>query len=348
MTRRSRPAPAPAVPPPAAPASSGPAATGAPLGSTGRIHPAIGLGLWGLGRWAPADEAGLRATLDHALRAGIPWVDTAEVYGAGRSERLLGDRLAQAPGGEPRPFLSTKLSWEHLRSSQVRASLIGSLRRLGVPSVDLYLVHAPDPRVPLGETLGALSALRTEGRIAAIGVSNFSLEDLEAVEAECPDVEVVADQVRFNLFEREEADPIRDHCRRRGIVIEAYSPTARGVLAGRFLTGAPPPGDPRRGHGLFAPARWPRVQKASRELADLAAEAHVPLLSLALHAISRTGAAPVFGASHPAQFDEVLAAWSIRPPDRALDRAEAIGRAAAEEEGRPIPGPAPARRRRRG
>jgi aryl-alcohol dehydrogenase-like predicted oxidoreductase len=301
------------------------------MGGTGALHPPIGLGLWGMGRWDPAEEEHTRTVLDRGLEAGIRWIDTAEVYGAGRSERLVGDAIARIPAGAPVPFVSTKLSWEHLRASQIRASLLGSLRRLGVPKADLYLVHAPDPHVPIVETMGTLEGLWKAGLIGALGVSNFSLEELEAAEAALSEAELVVNQVRFNLFEREDADPLVEYCRRKRIVLEAYSPTARGLLAGRFLTGrAPPHRDARGGRGVFAPEVFPEFQVRARRLKTLAEEAGVPMLSLAFHALARQGAAPVFGASRPDQVDSALAAWALAPAADVLDRAERIGRGDAD------------------
>ncbi|HEV2166453.1 MAG TPA: aldo/keto reductase, partial [Thermoplasmata archaeon] len=217
-----------------------------PMGRSGRGHPPIGLGLWSVGRWTAADEARTRETLAHAIDRGVRWFDTAEVYGTGRSERLLGDVLATGAPPSSGLFVATKVSWEHLRPSQVRAALTGSLQRMGRRSVDLFLVHAPDPRVPIAETMGALEALWKEGKVGAIGVSNFGVEELEAAQAALSEAEIVVDQVRFNLFDREDAEPIREYCARHRIVVEAYTPLLRGLLAGRYLDGERPPPEIRR------------------------------------------------------------------------------------------------------
>ncbi|HEV2317633.1 MAG TPA: aldo/keto reductase [Thermoplasmata archaeon] len=321
--RRGRAAKAPAEVP-AAGRFDGPAL---PMGRSGARHPPIGLGLWALGRWYPDDEERTRNVLQHALGRRIPWVDTAEVYGAGRSERILGDALARGADGASRPFLSTKVSWEHLRAAQVRAALIGSRHRLGVERIDLYLVHAPDPHVPIAETMAAMEAVWKEGHVSSIGVSNFSVEELEAARGALSEAEIAVNQVRFNLFEREDAEPVLEYCRQHRIVVEAYTPTARGLLAGRFLTGrGPAKSDPRHGRGIFDAERFPTYQKRALELDALAREAGVPMLSLALHYLTRVGAAPVFGASTAEQFDEVLDAWGRRPTDEVLDRADRIAR----------------------
>ena len=306
--------PTPAAPPP----------EGIPLGTTGRDHPPLGLGLWGMGRWDAKSEMLTRATIRHALEVGVAWFDTAEVYGGGRSERLLGDALAEAPSGHT-PFLTTKVSSEHLRPAQVRAALTQSLRRLGRKSVDVYLVHAPDPRLPIGPTMEALEALWKEGKVGAIGVSNFSVEDLVAARDALSEAPLVVNQVRYSLLARAEGDAVFDYCRKNGIVIEAYTPLARGLLAGRYLDGTSPPEDVRRfSRDLFDQDRFPEVRETARALRALAVEADVPLVSIALHWLARRRVAPVFGVRTADQLDQVLAAWAVRPPDAVLDRADAI------------------------
>ncbi len=280
-----------------------------------------------MGRWSAEDEARTKATIGRAYEQGMRWFDTAEVYGSGRSERLLGEVLRRAAGDAPDAFVVTKVSWEHLRASQVKASLINSLERLGRRSVDLYLVHAPDAHVPLTETMPALEALWKEGRIGTIGVSNFSVEELEAAQAALTEARVTVNQVRYNLFDREDADPIRDYCRAQGILLEAYTPLARGLLAGRYLTGKGLPAEVRRyAQRKLAPLRLPNLLERARALAALAEEAKVPLASIGLHWLERQGAAPVVGMSRPEQVDANLAAWAARPTAAVLERADAIAR----------------------
>jgi aryl-alcohol dehydrogenase-like predicted oxidoreductase len=298
-----------------------------PLGAGPKRHPLLGLGLWGLGRWSAEDEARTKATVARAYELGVRWFDTAEVYGAGRSERLLGDVLRRAAGGAEEALVATKLSWEHLRPGQARASLIRSLERLGRRSVDLYLVHAPDPRVPLSETMAALEALWKEGRIGAIGVSNFSAAQLEEAGRHLAETRLVVDQVRYNMFDREEAEAVLPYCREHGILVEAYTPLARGLLHGRYLDGRRPPPEVRQyAQDLFGESRLPEIVERARALRELATEASVPLASIALHWLSERGAAPVFGASRPEQVEGNLAAWSQRPPAEVIARADAIVR----------------------
>jgi aryl-alcohol dehydrogenase-like predicted oxidoreductase len=298
-----------------------------PLPGSKKPHPALGFGLWGMGRWKRPDEDRTRVSLERAIEVGMRWFDTAEVYGNGRSERVLGEALHRAPAVAKESFVVTKVSWEHLRPEQLRASLVGSLERLGRPYVDLYLVHAPDPHVPLKDTMPALEAIWKEGRIGAIGVSNFSVEEMETAQAALSEARIAVNQVRYNLFDREDGDPIREYCQAHGVVIEAYTPFARGLLHGRYLTGKRVPPEVRRfTERIFEPDRFAAIQERGRALQALANDAGVPLASIALHWLESRGATPLFGASRPDQIDSNLAAWEARPPRKILEEADAIAR----------------------
>jgi len=329
MTARTTKTPArrPRKPTPGTPGPKAPFIGSIPLAAGRKEHPALGIGLWAVGRWTPTDEAKTKATIGRAYEKGFRWFDTAEVYGNGRSERILGDVLLRAAGGAPDAFVTTKVSWEHLRPAQVRASLINSLERLGRPTVDLYLIHAPDPKVPLAQTLPALEALWKEGRVGAIGVSNFGVEELEEAARHLSATPIVVNQVRYNLFDRDEAEPVREYCRAHRILIAAYSPLARGLLHGRYLDREKPTAEFKRFIQRQSETDLlPEVLRRARALRDLAQEANVPLGSIALHWLARNGAAPIVGASRPEQVDGNLAAWAVRPDDAVLDRADAIAR----------------------
>jgi aryl-alcohol dehydrogenase-like predicted oxidoreductase len=299
---------------------------GLPLGKTGRTHPALGLGLWSMGRWTPDDEKRTRETIQYALTRSVPWIDTAEVYGDGRSERLFGDAIAREPPATL-PFVTTKVSWEHLHRAQVRAALVRSLSRLGLPSVDVYLVHAPSDTVPISETMESMESLWKEGKARAVGVSNFSVEEVRAAQSALREAPLVVNQVKYSLLAPADGDAVVDYCRQEGIVVEAYTPLARGILAGRYLDGKAPPAEVRRfARDLFEVDRFPEVVAKARRIRGVAEDAGVPMASIALHWLRRRGAAPVFGASRPDQIDQVFDAWHHRPSEKVLDAADAIAR----------------------
>ena len=298
-----------------------------PLAGTDRAHPALGMGLWALGRWKPEDEERTRQALARAYELGVRWFDTAEVYGAGRSERILGEYLHATPSAGTEAFVTTKVSWEHLRPTQIRAALINSLERLGRRSVDLYLVHAPDARVPLADTMGTLESLWKDRKVGAVGVSNFSVDELEEAQRHLAEARIVVNQVRYSLLERDDADAVVDYCRAHGILVEAYTPLARGLLAGRYLDGGTIPPEVRRfAQDLFGESTLETVVQRGRALRSLAQEAEVPVAAIALRWLRAKGIAPVFGSSRPAHVEEVVAAWATDVPEGVLARAERIAR----------------------
>jgi aryl-alcohol dehydrogenase-like predicted oxidoreductase len=320
-------APRPKRTKPTSPSSAASPVGDTPLPGSPKPHPPIGIGLWALGRWKREDEDRTRTVLETAVTEGIRWFDTAEVYGNGRSERLLGEIFERSPALASESFVVTKVSWEHLRPSQVVAALTQSLERLGLPSVDLYLIHAPDPKVPLKETLATLEELWRRGKVKALGVSNFSLEELSLAVDHLSEARIVVNQVRFNLLDRADAEPIQAFCRDRGILLEAYTPLARGLLSGRYLQGRSAPAEVRRfAQRFFEGDRWPVYVERARRIRDLAERAGVPMASLALHWLRAQGAAPVFGASRPSQVQENMAAWRSVPDASLLQEADELAR----------------------
>ncbi|TWP49369.1 aldo/keto reductase [Lentzea tibetensis] len=234
---------------------------------------AIVAGGWQAGRedWAGIDDADSVAAYRASFDAGVTTFDTAEEYGAGHSERLLGQALG---GVRDDVVIATKVSWRNLTAAKVAEACERSLRNLGTDRIDLYQIHWPagtfgSPVVPLEETLGALEALRDQGKIRAIGVSNFSREQLAQARGV---TRIDAVQNPFSLFWRTyEAE---DLC------LMAYSPLAQGLLAGR--TGPFEPGDNRAGNRLFRGENFARAQAALVQLREIAAEHRVTVGQLAL------------------------------------------------------------------
>ncbi|MDX6519587.1 MAG: hypothetical protein QOF08_192 [Gaiellales bacterium] len=223
------------------------------LGSGGPEISVVGFGTWEAGgsHWGPnSSEHEVVAAIHAGLDAGINWVDTAEVYGQGVSEQIVGRALA----GRPDTLLFTKVAPDDegsgLRPDQVRAAMDASLRRLAADHVDLYQIHWPDDSVALEETWAAMADLVTAGKTRFIGVSNF---DRARVERCAAIHQVTSVQNEFSLLERGDRDGLLPWLTESGIGYLAYSPLAAGRLTGAMtgdvVFGS---GDWRGGQGEFA------------------------------------------------------------------------------------------------
>src|SRR6266550_2118763 len=196
----------------------------------------IGLGTWSIGgsMWGGTDEQAVLETIRAALEHGINLIDTAPVYGLGRAEELVGQALAKY-GKREEVIIATKvgLEWrgDQVFRNSTRARIMqeidDSLRRLQTDYIDIYQVHWPDPLVPIEETAEAMHQLYKQGKIRAIGVSNYSREQIERFRRVAP-VHVV--QPPYNLFERGIEADILPYCRKNGIATLGYGALCRGLL----------------------------------------------------------------------------------------------------------------------
>jgi aryl-alcohol dehydrogenase-like predicted oxidoreductase len=298
-----------------------------------RLTPVV-FGAWAIGglMWGGSDEAQAVDAIRAALDAGINAIDTAASYGGGQSEVLVGRALR---GRRERAIVATKcgLQWDQpagaarletlgldgrthrlshdLRPASVREECEGSLRRLGVETIDLYQIHRPDPVHGFEDALAEMLKLRDEGKIRWIGVSNFTVEETAQAQRVAG---IVSVQPGYSLLEREIEVDLLPWCRGEGVGVIAYSPLARGLLAGKIGPGvAFPPTDHRSSLPLFAPESRRRVLAALEKVRPLA-EAHgVSLANLAVAwVIGEPGiTAALVGARTAAQAAENARAASV-------------------------------------
>ncbi|MDR7560481.1 MAG: aldo/keto reductase [Armatimonadota bacterium] len=193
-----------------------------PLGWTGVPVPVIGQGTWQMERDGRRAVAALRAGLD----AGMTHIDTAEMYGAGRVEEIVGEAIA---GRRYEVFLASKVLPEHATFPGVLRACEGSLRRLRTEWLDLYLLHWPSTH-PLEETVRAFERLVREGKIRFYGVSNFDVPDLEGAVAVAGEGRVACNQVLYHLGERAIEHAVLPWCEARGIAVVGYSPFGSGAF----------------------------------------------------------------------------------------------------------------------
>ncbi|CAB3699815.1 MAG: aldo/keto reductase [Achromobacter sp.] len=286
----------------------------------------IGLGTWAIGgwMWGGADDSASIATLRGAVERGINLIDTAPVYGFGHSEEMVGQALA---GLRDRAVIATKggLEWagEGVRRNsspqRLRREVEDSLRRLRTDRIDLYQIHWPDPLVPIEDTARTLEALQREGKILAVGVSNYSPEQMDAFRAVLPLASV---QPPYNLFERAIERDVLPYAREHGLAVLAYGALCRGLLSGRMTVdttfGAD---DLRASDPKFRRPRFDQYVRATKELEAMARIRYdKPVLALAIRWVLDSGPTiALWGARRPEQLDGVDEAcgWRLSDADMA-------------------------------
>jgi diketogulonate reductase-like aldo/keto reductase len=210
------------------------------LGKTGESVAAIGLGTWNMGgRESPdyRDDERLIEAISYAVELGMNHIDTAEMYAAGHAEELVGEAVKQFSRDEV--FIATKVWPSNLRYEDVIRSCRRSLERLQLKYVDLYMVHWPNPRIPLQETMKAMEKLVKDGLVRYIGVSNFDVELLEEAMNALKREEIVANQVEYSLEAREVERELIPFCERNGITVTAYTPLGKGRIPAEAASNTP-------------------------------------------------------------------------------------------------------------
>ena len=264
-----------------------------------------------------ASEADVTAAMAAAFDGGVRHFDTASTYAGGRSEELLGEFLR---GRRDAVFLASKADPAELTADAMLRAVEGSLKRLGVEQIDLYYIHWPRAGHDLRPRMEGLAQAQRDGKIGAIGVSNFTVAQLEQVsEVARP----AAHQLGYNLLWRYMDAEIIPYCARHDIAVVAYSPLAHGILTGKY--GRDPgltPGDQRHSILPFRADLWPEVFVGVERMKELAAEAKLPLPTLALRwLLARPDIATVVvGARNAAQSAANLTA--LAPPVPAAVLAE--------------------------
>jgi diketogulonate reductase-like aldo/keto reductase len=200
--------------------------------------PVFGLGTWEMGgrheRNLDNDDERDITTIQKALQMGITHIDTAEAYAAGYTETLIGKAIQSVD--RKKLFLTSKVSADHLLYADVMTACKASLKRLQTDYLDLYLVHKPNPEIPIADTMHALDDLVAEGLIKHIGVSNFNNERLEEAQFYAKN-KIVANEVHYNLTHREvERKNVLTYCENNDIMVIAYRPVGKGTYAKKSIT----------------------------------------------------------------------------------------------------------------
>jgi aryl-alcohol dehydrogenase-like predicted oxidoreductase len=290
------------------------------LGSSGLQVSRVGLGGNNFGR--RLDLEGTRAVVESALAEGITFFDTADIYGGGKSEQFVGEILE---GRRDQVVLATKFGMaEGGRGTRdyLRRALAGSLERLRTDYVDLYYYHQPDGQTAVAETIEAMNELVEEGTVRAIGVSNFSAEQLDEAVKAGP---VAAVQNRYSLLERGAEKDVLPRSAELGVSFIPYFPLASGLLTGKYRRGEPPPRGTRlEGSNSLTDEAFDVVE----ELDEFARERGHTLLELAIAGLASQPAVAsvIAGATKPEQVQANAAAadWELGADE--LAELSSIGR----------------------
>jgi aryl-alcohol dehydrogenase-like predicted oxidoreductase len=273
------------------------------LGNSDMEITSIGFGSWAIGGpgwdfgWGPQEDRDSVAAIHRALELGVNWIDTAAAYGLGHSEELVATALRDWSGERPYVFTKCGLRWNEsgsvrhaLRRDSVRKECEESLRRLGVETIDLYQIHWPtnDPEEDQ-EGWSTMAELQREGKVRWIGLSNWSVEQMEAARTTAP---VTSLQPPYSLIHRDVEKEILPYCREHGIGVIVYSPMASGLLSGGMT----------RERALNLPGNdWRRRDEDFRE----------PRLSHNLALVERLRR---IGARHALSPGQVAIAWTLANP----------------------------------
>ncbi len=299
------------------------------LGNTNiEITPII-MGTWqaGKARWAGIEDKETIKAIREAVELGITTIDTAEVYGQGHSEKIVAQALKDI---RHRAVYATKVFANHLRYDDVINACENSLQNLATDYIDLYQIHWPSGSwnteiAPIAETMKALNELKKQGKIRAIGVSNFSVPQLKEAQLYG---EIVSIQPPYSLFWRGVEKEIQPYCLEQNISILSYSSLAQGILTGKF--GDNPTfaeGDHRKDHRLFQPPHWERVKNALSLLEPIAIKYHCTIGQIAIAWLIRqpkTNA--IVGARNVEQVRENAQAGEIELTPEDIIKIDSIGK----------------------
>lgn len=279
----------------------------------------IGLGTWAIGGkdWGGTDESEAVRTIHHALDKGINLIDTAPVYGLGKSEEIVGKALKQY-GQRDKIILSTKvgLEWKDERTvfrnsakKRMLQEIEDSLRRLQVSYIDLYQIHWPDPLSPISEAAEVMNELLNSGKIRAIGVSNYSVEQMKEFITKAP---LHVSQSPYNIFETETSTHILPYCISHKIAILGYSSLCRGLLSGKMKADSPFKGDDlRKSDPKFKPPKFLDYLKCVKILENWSMDKFKrPVAALAVRwSLDNNISVALWGARKPEQLELIDSVW---------------------------------------
>lgn len=295
------------------------------LGNSGISVSAVSLGTWAIGgaNWGAVNDGDSVAAIQEAIDVGMTFIDTADIYGKGHSEEIVGKAIK---GRRDQVVVATKVAnrwneagevWPDCSYDYILEAVQASLARLQTDYIDVYIIHRPDPDTPIPETMRALEKLQQDGVVRAVGVSRYDREQIEQAQG-CIQLHVA--QYPLSIFRRGEITPILPFCRQHEIGVMAYAPLAKGLLTGKFdPTSTFPENDLRSGMQEFQGQTFKDRLEAVERLRPIAAKYDKSLAQLAINwnLCQRGVTTALTGAKTPQQVRENAggAGWQLTAED---------------------------------
>ncbi len=302
----------------------------------------VGLGAWAIGGgdwsfgWGDQDDAESVATIHRALDMGMNWIDTAAIYGLGRSEEVVGRALKRYSGDTPYIFTKCSLVWDetreignNLKADSVRKEVEDSLRRLQIDVIDLYQIHWPNPDPDIEEGWAEMAKLQAEGKLRWIGVSNFSPAQMDRARAIAP---ITSLQPPYSAVKTDIEDEILPYCAEHGIGTIVYSPMQAGLLTGKMTRARIdnlPENDWRSRDDEFAEPKLTKNLAITEKMAEIGERHGVLTPSVAIAWVLRRPevTAAIVGARRPDQIDGIIGGGTFRLSDEEIAELEPLVRA---------------------
>ena len=307
------------------------------LGYTGEQLTTVGLGAWAIGGpwlygWGPQDDGDSVDTILEAMEAGINWIDTAPIYGHGRSEKIVGATLKQL---SKKPFIATKcaLTWDAvneripcLKAQSIREECFQSLKRLDIDVIDLYQIHFSQPDEDIEEGWEEVARLKEQGLVRHIGVSNFNVEQLKRIHKIHPPASL---QPPYSMINRGIEEDLLEYCGQNNIGVICYSPMQRGLLTGKFTAErvtSLPPGDHRKTNDQFQEPQFSATLELVEGLKEIAERTGHTSAQLSVSWTLRRGelTAAIVGARRKGQIAETAKASDYQLTEAELEEIEQL------------------------
>lgn len=292
------------------------------IGKSGIKVSAVGIGTWQWGSkiWGYSKTYGepdLLEAFGKALELGLNFFDTAEIYGDGASEEILGKCLRNVKRDEV--VIATKFSPTRIAEKSIRKALENSLKRLGTSYVDLYQVHWPNPIAPIPKTMKILEKLWSEGKILAIGVSNFNLDQLIKARNSLSKTDIASNQVEYNMLKRSIEKKMIEYCLREKITVIAYSPLGQGLLSGKYSKANKPQDVVRKFNPYFTSRRLEKIRPLLDALREISMKREKTITQVVLNWILRwENTIPIPGVKNARHVLDVAGAMGFRLNDEEL------------------------------